>query len=359
LLIVAPSIAIAGLSCAGKTTHAQLLADTLGYDYVSSSASIARRAGVPIGRASWRSNGEVLEAARTDDALDRAVDDEMVARATVDPPAVLDTWALPYIYDEARPLVRVRLDSTLAARAIRLRLALARSTPELSQRQAEAELAAKDEATAERLRRVYGIDILSVDRQPFDVVLDTSTLVSAPTLTAATTGIAIVHRLLVQEVDRCFETGSRAEAGLTVRRGLAGCVVLNALGHLLLLHRRTSERTQWELPGGHIQPGEQPAQAAERKLREEAGLDVIVARQLGSTVFGEGEVVYEYNWFLGRLRSGTAQLAGDVFDGLQYFPLAELDEMKAQGRLSVNAEHLVEAISRDEISLDQAQAKGP
>lgn len=44
---------------------------------------------------------------------------------------------------------------------------------------------------------------------------------------------------------------------------------------------------KWEFPGGKIEPGETPAQAATREAREETGLEI--------EVFGEREVVeWEY-----------------------------------------------------------------
>jgi len=39
---------------------------------------------------------------------------------------------------------------------------------------------------------------------------------------------------------------------------LAGCVIENNEGKILLLHRNTPERQQWETPGGKIEPNEEP-----------------------------------------------------------------------------------------------------
>jgi 8-oxo-dGTP pyrophosphatase MutT (NUDIX family) len=46
-------------------------------------------------------------------------------------------------------------------------------------------------------------------------------------------------------------------------------VVLRHEGRLLLVH--DSGRATWELPGGGIEPGESPREAAVRELREESG----------------------------------------------------------------------------------------
>jgi 8-oxo-dGTP diphosphatase len=53
--------------------------------------------------------------------------------------------------------------------------------------------------------------------------------------------------------------------------------VLRRGDRLLLCHRcadRASYPDVWDLPGGHVDPGESPADALTRELREELGVDV-------------------------------------------------------------------------------------
>lgn len=55
-------------------------------------------------------------------------------------------------------------------------------------------------------------------------------------------------------------------------RGAAGVFVFRANDEVLLLKVR--RRNAWEYPGGKIDRGESPADAAARELREETGIDV-------------------------------------------------------------------------------------
>ena len=84
------------------------------------------------------------------------------------------------------------------------------------------------------------------------------------------------------------EYGERIGATAVLRIG-ATAAVLD--GQRLLLTKR-SDNGEWCLPGGGIDPGERPAEAAEREDLEETGLTVRVTELLG--VYSNPDVVVVY-----------------------------------------------------------------
>lgn len=131
---------------------------------------------------------------------------------------------------------------------------------------------------------------------------------------------------------------------------LAGVVIVNGEGDLLLIHRNSPLRKQWELPGGKIEPGESASAAAAREAREELTCEVTVTQMLGKAVFVEDEHQMEYVWFAADVVSGTPTLGEpDLFDELRYWSLAELRENIKH--LSPNACNLVCAILAGTVAL--------
>lgn len=128
---------------------------------------------------------------------------------------------------------------------------------------------------------------------------------------------------------------------------LAGCVLTDAEQRIYLLHRNKKGVTQWELPGGKVEPDESAEQAAIRELHEELGVDVVIDRRLGDTQFTENEVTYTYVWFLARIVEGTLTICEpETFDDIRAFSIAEMADMK----LSNNMQQLYKQINKGTIS---------
>ncbi|HSX00784.1 MAG TPA: NUDIX hydrolase, partial [Candidatus Saccharimonas sp.] len=90
---------------------------------------------------------------------------------------------------------------------------------------------------------------------------------------------------------------------------LAGCIIPDDQGRILLLHRHTPKRTQWEIPGGKIDPGESAEATVVREIKEELAVDVRIVRQLGERDFQEDGYTMSYIWYLGHVTAGTPTIA--------------------------------------------------
>ena len=113
----------------------------------------------------------------------------------------------------------------------------------------------------------------------------------------------------------------------------AAVAVLDAQGRVLFgLH---ADRNIWVLPGGLIEPGEHPADAAVRETWEETGLIVEPAAILG--VFGGPDLVIRYGngdmasyvgtIFRGRVIGGELKADGSETLDVRYLSRAELESL--------------------------------
>jgi 8-oxo-dGTP pyrophosphatase MutT (NUDIX family) len=92
-----------------------------------------------------------------------------------------------------------------------------------------------------------------------------------------------------------------AGAGLPVIEEVsAGGLVVDAINGVaqaaVIARRNRGGRLEWCLPKGHLEPGESPAEAAVREIREETGIDSKVVRLLGTIDYwfiGEGSRIHK------------------------------------------------------------------
>jgi len=128
---------------------------------------------------------------------------------------------------------------------------------------------------------------------------------------------------------------------------LAGCIILENKS-ILLLHRIKSD--WYELPGGKIDEGETPEEAAIRELKEELCCDIHIVQKVGHRDFAESTDTYGYTWFLARIEKGQKPQIGEpeTFDSFSYLPLDRLSKYN----LSPNMKNVLNEIQNGKISLE-------
>lgn len=118
-----------------------------------------------------------------------------------------------------------------------------------------------------------------------------------------------------------------------------GCsaAIFDEQGRILLTRR--ADNGQWCLPGGAMEPGESAAEACEREVLEETGLNVRVQRLIGVYSHPDQLVVYKDGnkahivalHFEAQVLGGTLGLSNETTD-FGYFSPEQLDELDFLGR---------------------------
>ncbi|WP_238015439.1 NUDIX hydrolase [Dactylosporangium sp. AC04546] len=100
-------------------------------------------------------------------------------------------------------------------------------------------------------------------------------------------------------------------------------------GRVLLCHRSPRRRWYpdvWDLPGGHVEPGEPPGVALARELREELGIDVAVPA--GPPVQEvHGETFDMQIWLIEAWKGSPVNVAPDEHDAIAWFTEDALGEL--------------------------------
>ncbi|WP_084355617.1 NUDIX domain-containing protein [Actinomyces radicidentis] len=138
-----------------------------------------------------------------------------------------------------------------------------------------------------------------------------------------------VRQALVQDPDGYL---LRLQEGLGFRApGKAVEVAVAAIvddGRILLVHRRPGRASYpdcWDLPGGHLEPGESPEDAVRRKCREELGITLDGVDPLALP--GSDPALVKHAFAAVSWRGTPTNTAPDEHDGLAWFTADDLDAL--------------------------------
>ncbi len=179
---------ISGLTAAGKTTHAKLLAAELGYRYVSATEIIADMIGIgrhEIGPGFWLKHGPAIRKIRDETDLDRSLDERLVATTAAEEGLVIDAWALPWLETTGR-CVSIWIESDRWSRTLKA------SVSDHNRRSLSwyaTFITSKDDESRSRFLSVHGFDLYGT-REHFTLELNNSDYISVPTRVEADRGIA-------------------------------------------------------------------------------------------------------------------------------------------------------------------------
>ena len=121
--------------------------------------------------------------------------------------------------------------------------------------------------------------------------------------------------------------GDSEPAGHRTAPTLVVTAVLRDGDRLLLCHRSPDRRwypNVWDLPGGHVEPGEQPANALVRELAEEIGIQVLAPTGPPLVSLGLDDEVDQWIWLLDRWDGPVRNTAPEEHDALAWVSIDEL-----------------------------------
>jgi cytidylate kinase len=181
------NIAISGLTAAGKTTHAKILAAELGYSYVSATEVMAGMLGIErgeVGPGFWQKYGDVIARVRDTTDLDRELDNRLIAMATSEEQLVIDAWALPWLVQQ-KACISIWIESDHHSRTLKAAVS-DYNKQELAWYGKF--IARKDDDTRKRFLEIYGFDLYGT-RENFTLEVNNSTYITRATREESDRGI--------------------------------------------------------------------------------------------------------------------------------------------------------------------------
>ena len=201
---VRPAIAFAGLTAAGKTTHAKILAEELGYEYISATNIILDILQIKESTPDrvWFSDYDKVEQAREGDEVDIELETRITYITDKQDGLVLDTWAMAWIYSGVMPMVRLWIESDEDSRTRKCYVSQGKNKL-LDMDACRKLINKKDTDTRIKFQRRLGFDIFT-DRERYDVIFNNTMLIPEATEDAAQKGIQIFKKIVLIGVQYCI-----------------------------------------------------------------------------------------------------------------------------------------------------------
>lgn len=188
-------ILLSGFTAAGKTTHAQLLARELGWAYIGMSEIMSSVIPPSLrGSREWETSHDEYRASHA--TVDQKVDQLMSDRVRATSNLVVDAWLQPWLY--TAPALRVWIDSDRRSRAMKCVVSFLREGKSPPEDPVEL-IDRKDQFSVKQFQANYGV-AFGPDNRVFDLTVDNSRYISAPTIMASDVGIRSFHLVLLQQV---------------------------------------------------------------------------------------------------------------------------------------------------------------
>jgi 8-oxo-dGTP diphosphatase len=84
----------------------------------------------------------------------------------------------------------------------------------------------------------------------------------------------------------------------------------------------------WSFPGGHVEKGETPYEAAKRELKEETGLDADIEKKEVHYSEQEADIAHRHLCHIFRVKSFKGnEMTGDDVDEMKWFSLEEIKKL--------------------------------
>jgi cytidylate kinase len=204
-----PNIAFAGLTAAGKTTHAKILAEQLGYEVVSATALLLDILGSKANPEKvWFTEYETIEKAREDDRVDRELERRLGVLAESKDGLILDSWAMAYIYEG--PLIRLWIESDQESRTRKCYVSQGQKKV-LDLSACRQLIQNKDHRVRSQFLRRLKFDLFT-DMSRYDAVIENTNLIAEPTDRCSRAGIKtfapVVHDVVRYLAHQALHTAS-------------------------------------------------------------------------------------------------------------------------------------------------------